>query len=71
MSWLVIISKFSYIAILNLLPQILMNVLRILIIVMVMPVVLTPLDSTTARVTLDLKEMDVTALVCIMFIVTS
>ena len=45
--------------------QILMNVLRILILVMIMPVVLTPLDPTTARVTLDLKEMDLIALVCI------
>ena len=43
--------------------QILMNVLRILILVMVMPVVLTPLDPTTARVTLDLKEMELIALV--------
>ena len=41
-----------------------MNVLRIPILVMAMPVVLTPLDPTTARVTLDLKEMDLTALVC-------
>ena len=40
-----------------------MNVLRIFIFVMVMPAVLTPLDPTTARVTLDLKEMDLTALV--------
>ena len=45
-----------------------MNVLRILILVMVMPVVLTPLDPTTAHVTLDLKELDVTALVCIIII---
>ena len=35
-----------------------MNVLRILILVMVMPVVLTPLDPTTALVTLDMKETD-------------
>ena len=41
-----------------------MNVLRILILVMIMPVVLTPLDPTTAHVTLGLKEMDLTALVC-------
>ena len=41
-----------------------MNVLRILILVMVMPVVRTPLDPTTAHVTLDLKETDLTALVC-------
>ena len=47
----------------KLLSQILMNVLKIPILVMVMPVVLTPLDPTTAHVTLDLKEMDVTALV--------
>ena len=47
------------------LSQILMNVLRILIPVMVMPVVLTPLDPTTAHVTLDLKETDLTALVCV------
>ena len=40
-----------------------MNVLRILILVMVMPVVLTPLDPTTALVPLDMKEMDLTALV--------
>ena len=46
-----------------------MNVLRILILVMVMPVVLTPLDPTTAHVTLDLKELDVTALVCIIIII--
>ena len=48
----------------SLLLQILMNVLRILILVMVMPVVLTPLDPTTAHVTLDLKEMDLLAMVC-------
>ena len=40
-----------------------MNVLRILIPVMVVPVVLTSLDPTTALVTLDMKEMDLTALV--------
>ena len=43
---------------LTLLSQTLMNVLRVLILVMVMPVVLTPLDPTTAHVTLDLKETD-------------
>ena len=40
------------------LSQILMTVLMVLIPVMVMPVVLTPLDPTTAHVTLDLKETD-------------
>ena len=40
------------------LSKILMNVLRIPILVMVMPVVLTPLDPTTALVTLDMKETD-------------
>ena len=46
------------------LSKILMNVLMRLILVMVMPVVLTPLAPTTAHVTLDLKETDLTALVC-------
>ena len=35
---------------------------------MVMPVVLTPLDPTTAHVTLDLKEMDYIALVCTLIV---
>ena len=43
---------------LNLLSQTSMNVLMVLILVMVMPVALTPMDPTTAHVTLDLKEMD-------------
>ena len=49
---------------LSLLSQTLMNAVRILILVMVMPVVLTPLDPTTARVTLDLKETGLSAQVC-------
>ena len=49
---------------LSLLSQTLMNAVRIPILVMVMPVVLTPLDPTTAHVTLDLKETDLTVLVC-------
>ena len=48
----------------SLLSQTLMNAVRIPILVMVMPVVLTPLDPTTAHVTLGLKETDLTALVC-------
>ena len=48
----------------SLLSQTLMNVLRRSILVMAMPAVLTPLDLTTAHVTLDLKETDLTALVC-------
>ena len=50
--------SFIFACLLNLLSQTLMNVLRDLILVMVMPVVLTPLDPTTAHVTLDLKETD-------------
>ena len=49
---------------LSLLSQTLMNAVRIPILVMVMPAVLTPLDPTTAHVTLDLKETDLTVLVC-------
>ena len=50
--------SYIFACLLNLLSQTLMNVLRDLILVMVMPVVLTPLDPTTAHVTLDLKETD-------------
>ena len=55
---------FAPVLFLSLLSQTLMNAVRIPILVMAMPVALTPLDHTTARVTLDLKEMDLTALVC-------
>ena len=50
--------SYIFACLLNLLSQTLMNVLRVLILVMEMPVVLTPMDPTTAHVTLDLKEME-------------
>ena len=55
---------FAPVLFLSLLSQTLMNAVRIPILVMVMPAVLTPLDPTTARVTLDLKETDLSAQVC-------
>ena len=55
---------FAPVLFLSLLSQTLMNAVRIPILVMVMPVVLTPLDPTTAHVTLDMKETDLTVLVC-------